>query len=279
MHTWWRVNLSDWCWVSSAPWEYFHRYAHVAKLTKISATWRSTRSMQTQSWRLSCPCIPDTLRTLKPSSGVCRCVSGKKKFLCGDYWNILGHDVPLKILHGRDRGQAELENEHICRFSNDIQSLSLPSCTSCLDVHSCKVVTSRKGSLVEKFIWNFSNSLLLQSSNSNPNWPETCQLPTFFLFEHCGFTARWPCSQVPQPTCSWKWHPDTCQLGNPTMTLLLNAVHIADQVTGMKCPLLHPQPIFNFHVRLKSLPWVWHHFFFLRGQFSLYWIDLMILTL
>ena len=24
------------------------------------------------------------------------------------------------------------------------------------------------------------------------------------------------CSQVPQPTCSWKWHPDTCQLGNPT---------------------------------------------------------------
>ena len=227
MHTWWRVNLSDWCWVSSAPWEYFYRYAHVAKLTKISATWRSTRSMQTQSWRLSCPCIPDTLRTLKPSRGVCRCVSGKKKFLCGDYWNILGHDVPLKILHGRDRGQAELENEHICRFSNDIQSLSLPSCTSCLDVHSCKVVTSRKGSLVEKFIWNFSNSLLLQSSNSNPNWPETCQLPTFFLFEHCGLTARWPCSQVPHPTCSWKWHPGTCQLGNPTMTLLLDAVHIA----------------------------------------------------
>ena len=24
------------------------------------------------------------------------------------------------------------------------------------------------------------------------------------------------CSQVPLPTCSWKWHPDTCQLGNPT---------------------------------------------------------------
>ena len=23
-------------------------------------------------------------------------------------------------------------------------------------------------------------------------------------------------SQLPQPTCSWKWHPDTCQLGNPT---------------------------------------------------------------
>ena len=22
--------------------------------------------------------------------------------------------------------------------------------------------------------------------------------------------------QLPQPTCSWKWHPDTCQLGNPT---------------------------------------------------------------
>ena len=192
MHTWWRVNLSDWCWVSSAPWEYFHRYAHVAKLTKISATWRSTRSMQTQSWRLSCPCIPDTLRTLKPSRGVCRCVSGKKKFLCGDYWNILGHDVPLKILHGRDRGQAELENEHICRFSNDIQSLSLPSCTSCLDVHSCKVVTSRKGSLVEKFIWKFSNSLLLQSSNSNPNWPETCQfahfLPLWALWLHCTVT-------------------------------------------------------------------------------------------
>ena len=23
-------------------------------------------------------------------------------------------------------------------------------------------------------------------------------------------------SQLPQPTCSWKWHPNTCQLGNPT---------------------------------------------------------------
>ena len=27
-----------------------------------------------------------------------------------------------------------------------------------------------------------------------------------------------PCiSLVPQPTCYWKWHPDTCQLGNPTI--------------------------------------------------------------
>ena len=25
-------------------------------------------------------------------------------------------------------------------------------------------------------------------------------------------------SQVPQPTCSWKWHPDTCQLGNRLVT-------------------------------------------------------------
>ena len=24
-------------------------------------------------------------------------------------------------------------------------------------------------------------------------------------------------SPLPQPTCSWKWHPDTCQLGNPTV--------------------------------------------------------------
>ena len=28
----------------------------------------------------------------------------------------------------------------------------------------------------------------------------------------------WLDSLVPQPTCSWKWHPDTCQLGNPTRT-------------------------------------------------------------
>ena len=27
-----------------------------------------------------------------------------------------------------------------------------------------------------------------------------------------------PTSQVPQPTCSWRWHSDTCQLGNPTTT-------------------------------------------------------------
>ena len=30
----------------------------------------------------------------------------------------------------------------------------------------------------------------------------------------------WLDSLVPQPTCSWKWHPDTCQLGNPTMVRL-----------------------------------------------------------
>ena len=29
--------------------------------------------------------------------------------------------------------------------------------------------------------------------------------------------------QVPQPTCSWKWHPDTCQLGNPTTTKCIGA--------------------------------------------------------
>ena len=34
----------------------------------------------------------------------------------------------------------------------------------------------------------------------------------FFL---AAATHRLP-SLVPQPTCSWKWHPDTCRLGNPT---------------------------------------------------------------
>ena len=32
------------------------------------------------------------------------------------------------------------------------------------------------------------------------------------------------CSQVPQPTCSWKWHPDTCQLGNPTRIMSLSPI-------------------------------------------------------
>ena len=27
-----------------------------------------------------------------------------------------------------------------------------------------------------------------------------------------------PTSQAPQPTCSWRWHSDTCQLGNPATT-------------------------------------------------------------
>ena len=28
-------------------------------------------------------------------------------------------------------------------------------------------------------------------------------------------------SQLPKPTCSWKWHPNTCQLGNPTKGFFL----------------------------------------------------------
>ena len=275
MHTWWRVNLSDWCWVSSAPWEYFHRYAHVAKLTKISATWRSTRSMQTQSWRLSCPCIPDTLRTLKPSAvkwSLPMCV-WRKKFFSAEiieiFWDTMSHSKFF---------MAEIEDKQ----TNDIQSLSLPSCTSCLDVHSCKVVTSRKGSLVEKFIWNFSNSLLLQSSN--PNWPKTCQLPTFFLFEHCGLTARGPYSQVPHRTCSWMWHTDTCQLGNLTMTLLLNAVHIAQ---WPHCGPSHWNEMssaassthFQLSREAQITPLSLTSFLFSKRPIFLYWFDLMILTL
>ena len=38
-------------------------------------------------------------------------------------------------------------------------------------------------------------------------------------------TANWKdgqqTSQVPQPTCPWKWHPDTYQLGNPTTIPLI----------------------------------------------------------
>ena len=35
-------------------------------------------------------------------------------------------------------------------------------------------------------------------------------------------------SQLPQPTCSWKWHPDTCQLGNPTKNYYLMVPLVKD---------------------------------------------------
>ena len=39
--------------------------------------------------------------------------------------------------------------------------------------------------------------------------------PSQNIFFLAAATHRLP-SLVPQPTCSWKWHPDTCRLGNPT---------------------------------------------------------------
>ena len=39
--------------------------------------------------------------------------------------------------------------------------------------------------------------------------------PSQNIFFLAAATHRLP-SLVPQPTCFWKWHPDTCRLGNPT---------------------------------------------------------------
>ena len=283
MHTWWRVNLSDWCWVSSAPWEYFYRYAHVAKLTKISATWRSTRSMQTQSWRLSCPCIPDTLRTLKPSSGDCQCVSGEKKNFSAEiieiFWDTMSHSKFF---------MAEIEDKQSLKMSISAAFQTTFNRFPCPHAHPALTSTAAKLLLVAKDRLSRNSFEISQtpyySRAPTPIDPKHANCPLFSSLSivawlHGDLVVRFPTPLAPGSDIpihfSWgTWLWPCC-----SMQCALHSDLIADQVTGMKCPLLHPQPIFNFHVTLKSLPWVWHHFFFLRGQFSLYWLDLMILTL
>ena len=55
-------------------------------------------------------------------------------------------------------------------------------------------------------------------------WDQSCFLsrPSRNIFFLAAATLRLP-SLVPQPTCSWKWHPDTCRLGNPTTHPLTRA--------------------------------------------------------
>ena len=179
MHTWWRVNLSDWCWVSSAPWEYFHRYAHVAKLTKISATWRSTRSMQTQSWRLSCPCIPDTLRTLKPSRGVCRCVSGKKNFsaeIIEIFWDSMSHS---KFFMAEIEDKQSLKMSISAAFQTTFNRFPCPHAHPALTSTAAKLLLVAKDRLSRNSFENSQTPYYSRAPTPTPIDPKHANCPLF----------------------------------------------------------------------------------------------------
>ena len=52
-------------------------------------------------------------------------------------------------------------------------------------------------------------------------------------------------SQVPQPTCSWKWHPDTCQLGNPTSSHPMRGLPLSQVLLQLLAQLLVSQNIWS----------------------------------
>ena len=56
-------------------------------------------------------------------------------------------------------------------------------------------------------------------------------------------------SQLPQPTCSWKWHPNTCQLGNPTTSPKNADIH---RNISVKCP-----PFFFYRDNFIFKWWNW----------------------
>ena len=57
-------------------------------------------------------------------------------------------------------------------------------------------------------------------------------------------------SQLPQPTCSWKWHPDTCQLGNPTTSSALRQMHT---ICLWLSPLSFPHELFYFGIEVSPI--------------------------
>ena len=191
----------------------------------------------------------------------------RKKFFSAEiieiFWDTMSHS---KFFMAEIEDKQSLKMSISAAFQTTFNRFPCPHAHPALTSTAAKLLLVAKDRLSRNSFEISQTPYYSRAPTPTPIDPKHANCPLFSSLSivawlHGDLVVRFPTPLAPGSDIpihvSWGTRLWPCC----SMQCTLHSDLIADQVTGMKCPLLHPQPIFNFHVRLKSLPWVWHHFF------------------